>query len=218
MPQNTEIEIDLLKILKSCLKKAWLIILAAAILGGGMFVYQNNAYVPSYTTSTTLYASYTNARDFAFGENTGNISQSSLGESRSIVNTCTAVLNTRMTLEAVIEEAGVETSVKDLKDMVSAAAVNGSEVFTVTVNGTDPEEIIALANAFAKVLPEQVSMINSSSTIGVIDEAVEATVANSNDAVKDAAVAAVLGAFLVCAVVAVQCIVEDFKAAKAKNQ
>lgn len=214
---NDEIEIDLLKILKTWLKKAWIIVLVAAVLGGGMFCYSNASYVPTYTTNTTLYASYVNTRDFAFGDNDGNISQTSISEARSIVNTCNAVLKTRMTLDAVIKEAGVDMTSNQLASKVTVAAVNSSEVFTVTVTGTNAEELVRLANAIGKVLPEHVAMINSNSKVSVIDEALTATISNGNDAMKTAALAAVLGAFAVCGVIAVQCVVDDIKKAK-KNK
>lgn len=51
---NDEIEIDLLKILKTWLKKAWIIVLVAAVLGGGLFAYGKAAHVPVYTATTTL--------------------------------------------------------------------------------------------------------------------------------------------------------------------
>lgn len=218
MTENDEIEIDLLKIIKTCLKKAWIIVLVAAIVGGAMFVRSNSSYVPTYSASTTMYVSYMNNRDFSFGENAGSISQNSLNEARSLVNTCAAMLKTRMTLEAVAEEAGLELSAKQLGGMVSLAAVNNTELFTVTVTGTKAEELVPLANAIGKVLPEKVAMVNGNSNVGVIDEALEATPAGSNGAVKDAAIGAVLGAFLVCIVIAVKCIVEDFKAAKKANK
>lgn len=218
MTPNDEITIDLLKILKACVKKVWLIILVAAILGGGMFAYGKATYMPAYTASTTLYASYVNARNFAFGENTGNISQSSLSESRSLVDTCTAVLNTRSTLEAVIDEAGVEMTSSKLATMITAAAVNKTELFDVTVTAGDPDLAALLANTIGKVLPSQVAMVNSNSNVGVIDEALVPAGPDANDILKNAAVATVLGAFVVCVVIAVQNIVEDFKTAKAKMQ
>ena len=210
MTEHDEIEIDLLKILKACLKKVWIILLVAAILGGGMFVYGKMTHVPAYTTTTTLYASYTKPVDT-------NASQNSLTEARSMVDTCTAVLNTRKTLEAVIAEAGVSMTSGKLSGMIAAAAVNKTEIFTVSVTAVNPEEAALLANAVGKVLPEHVAMVNNHSNVGVIDEALVPAAPNSNSIVKDAVIAAVLGAFAVCGVIAVLCIVEDFKAAK-KNE
>lgn len=205
-----EIEIDLLKILKTCLKKIWIIVLAAAVLGGGMFAYGKATHVPTYTATTTLYVSSVKAVD-------GNASQNSLSEARNMVDTSIAVLNTRKTLDAVIEEAGAELTSGRLAGMVSAAAVNNTEVFNVAVTSTDPQEAAALANAVGKVLPGHVAVVNADSNVDVIDEALVPSAPNGNDIVKNAALAAVLGAFAVCGIIVVLCVVEDVKAAKKEN-
>lgn len=217
MTDNDEIEIDLLKIMKALMKKVWLVVLVAAIIGGAVFAYGNAKYVPSYTAETTLYASYVSSQEVAFGESAGSISKNSLSEARSLVTTCVAVLNTRMTQEAVIAQAGLDMTAAQLSGMVTAQAVNNTELFKVTVTASDPQEAALLANTIGKVLPEHVAMVNGNSTVGVIDEALVPTgPSNSRGAMQNALVAAVMGAFVVCGVIAVQIIVEDVKAAKKK--
>lgn len=200
---NDEIEIDLLKILKTWLKKAWIIVLVAAVLGGGLFAYGKATHVPVYTATATLFASYdkpVNAK-----------------EARSMADTAIAVLNTRKTLDAAIEEAGAELTSGQLSGMVSSAAVNKTEIFTVSVTSADPQMAADLANAVGKVLPGHVAVVNPDSNVGVIDEALVPAAPNGNDIMKNAVLAAVLGGFAVCGVIAVQCVVDDIKKAK-KNK
>ena len=200
---NDEIEIDLLKILKTWLKKVWIIVLVAAVLGGGLFAYGKATHVPVYTATATLFASYdkpVNAK-----------------EARSMADTAIAVLNTRKTLDAAIEEAGAELTSGQLAGMVSSAAVNKTEIFTVSVTSADPQMAADLANAVGKVLPGHVAVVNPDSNVGVIDEALVPAAPNGNDIMKNAVLAAVLGAFAVCGVIAVQCVVDDIKKAK-KNK
>jgi len=211
------LEIDLLKIIKALWKKLWLIVLVAAVFGGAAFVYRNSTYVPSYMATTTMYASYVSNQDLDFGTNSGSIYQDSLGNSRSVVSTCFAVLNTRMNLEEVIAAAGLDMPYTKLSGMISSAAINNSELFTISVTGTDPDEIALIANTIAEILPENVAMINANSTVRVIDTAlVPTSPISSNSSVKDAVVFAVLGGMLVCGVIAVKEIYIDWKAAKEK--
>lgn len=209
--ENDEITIDLLKLAKALWKKAWAIVLVAAIFGGAMFVHKKSGYVPVYQAKTILFASYTNSRDFSFSENAGSISQSSLSESRSMVNTCYAVLNTRMMMDAVIEKAGLSMSSDKLSGMISTATLNSSELFSITVTGGNPEEAALIANTVAEVLPEKVSMVNPNSHVDVIDRALVPGEPAAPSFLKDAAVAAFLGAFLVCGVVATKEIYADWK-------
>ena len=207
--ENDEITIDLLKIVKALWKKAWAIILVAAIFGGAMFVYKKSSYVPVYQAKTILFANYTNNSDF---------SQSSASQSQNMVNTCYAVLNTRMMMEAVIEEAQLSLSSEKLSGMISTATLNSSELFSVTVTGGNPEEVALIANTVADVLPEKVSMVNSNSHVGVIDRALVPGTTAAPNFLKDAAVFAVLGAFLVCGIVAGKEIIADWKEQTAKKK
>ena len=134
-----------------------------------------------------------------------------------MADTAIAVLNTRKTLDAAIEEAGAELTSGQLAGMVSSAAVNKTEIFTVSVTSADPQMAADLANAVGKVLPGHVAVVNPDSNVGVIDEALVPTAPNGNDIMKNAVLAAVLGAFAVCGVIAVQCVVDDIKKAK-KNK
>lgn len=219
MTQNDEIEIDLLKLLKALWKKAWAIVLAAFVLGGAMFAYGRYNYVPTYTTTATLYSSYLNTRDFVFADNGGNITQSSLSESRSLVNTCISVLNTRMTLEEIIDTADLDMTYDALSGMITAAAVNGTELFTVTVTGTDAEQVALIANTVIEVLPENVAMVNSNGFVGVIDHALVPSMPDSNNSVlKNSVVAAVLGAALVCMLVVGKELVADWNEAKKEKE
>ena len=209
--ENDEIEIDQLKLMKALWKKAWAIVLVAAVFGGAMFAYGNYTYVPQYAATATLYTSYQNSRDFAFGENSGNISHSSLSEARSLVNTCISLLKTRAVQEEVIQTAGLDMTYSQLAPMISAAAVNSTELFTVTITGNDPEDAALIANTIAEVLPEKVAMVNANSQVGIIDKALVPAAANGNDIMKNAAIAAVLGAFLVCGIVVVKELIADWK-------
>lgn len=212
MTQDDAFELDLPKLLKALWKKAWAIVLVAVIFGGIMFAYGKYTYVPVYTAKATLYTSYISHQDLAFGDSAGNISQSSLSEARSLVNTCVAVLNTRATLEGIIEAADLDMAYTKLSGMIHAAAVSGTELFTIEVTGTDAAETALIANTAAQILPEKVSTVNSNSFVGVIDSALVPQSPNPNRIVKDAAIAAVLGAMLVFGIVVVQEVVAVRKA------
>ena len=211
------LEIDLLKIIKALWKKLWLIVLVAAVFGGTAFVYRNSTYVPSYMATTTMYASYVSNQDLDFGNNSGVISQDNLTSSRSMVDTAIAVLSTRMVQEEVIAAANLSIPYTKLSDMIVAEGINKTEVFTISVTGTKPEEIALIANTIAEILPQKVAMINANGTVRIIDTAlVPTSPISSNSSVKDAIVFAVLGGMLVCGVVAVKEIYIDWKAAKEK--
>lgn len=218
MEEMNELEIDLLRVMKALLKKAWLIILVAAVLGGSVFAYGKATYVPEYTTQTTLFVHYTNSREIALGENAGIMSYNSIDDARKLVTTSIAVLKTNSTLDEILTRSGVDMTTSDLSGKISAASVSGTELFTVTVTDTSAADALTLATVIGDVLPEQMAAVNASCTLEIMDEASEPKVCNASDALNSGVKFAVVGAILVCAVVAVLDIVAQVKEEKAKKQ
>ena len=163
------LEIDTLQLLRALWRRIWAIILAALIAGGAAFAYGNFMVTPMYQASTLLYV---NSNSISLGGTSLSISAGEVNSARTLVSTYLVILKTRLTLEPVIKEAGVDYSYETLSGMVSAAAVNNTEVFRVTVTSANPEEAKLLANTIAKVLPERISEIVAGTSARVVDFAV----------------------------------------------
>ena len=199
------ITIDLLKIIKACWKKLWLILLVAAVLGGGMFAYGKATYVPVYETMITMYA---NPENREIAANTGF---------DTLTVTCINVLKTRTTLEGISEAAGLSIPHSRLAGMISAKEIAKTPLFQVTVTGGDPQQITLIANTVAEVLPEKVAIAVSNCNVGVMDPAVVPSSPVGNNIMRNAAIAAILGVVLVCCIIAGKEIYSDWKAAKEKK-
>ncbi|MCD8326350.1 MAG: hypothetical protein LUC90_06610 [Lachnospiraceae bacterium] len=61
------------------------------------------------------------------------LSSADLTASQGLVDTYIVILKSRTTLEAVIEESGVDYTYSELYDMIDASSVNSTEVFRITV-------------------------------------------------------------------------------------
>ena len=216
--ENDEIVIDLLRIMKALWKKAWAIVLVAAIFGGAMFAYGKYTYVPQYTATATLYTNYQNNRDFALGESVGNISQSNLTDSRNLVATWQSLLKTRMLQEEVIQKAGLDMTYSQLASKITAEAVDKTEIFSVKATAGNAEEAALIVNTVVQILPEKAAMVNPNSHVGIIDTALVPSAPDGNDIVKNAVIAAFAGAFLVCCVVGGKEFAADWKEQKAKKE
>lgn len=217
MNENDELEIDLALICKALWKKAWAIVLTAVLFGGIMFAYGRATYVPRYSASVTMYTEFVDDRVFAFGDKDGTIVRNTVSEARNMVNTCVAVLNTREVLQEVISRANLEINNEQLSGMIDAKAINNTELFTVNVIDTNAERAALIANTVAQVLPEKVAMVNGSCDVSVMDSALTPTAPIGDRIKKNAALSAVLGAFLVCTVVAVKELAPQWKAQKSTD-
>jgi len=199
---NGEMEIDLLRLLQALWRKAWAIVLAAAIFGASFLLGTALFIKPLYKAEALMYV---NSSNISVGGTKVSISQSELTAAQTLVDTYIVILNTRTTLEDVIEQSGVPYTYEELmkKEMISAAAVNGTEVFSIEVTSTKPAEAELLANTIAQVLPEKIASIVEGSSARIVDYAVEPAEKASPSLTKNTLIGAILGFVLACGVIVV---------------
>lgn len=166
---NGEIEIDLLELLRVLLHRWWVILISAIVCGGIAFAYTFLLIDPLYKASALMYV---NNSDISVGGTSFSISSSDLSAAQKLVDTYVVILKSRAALDEVKEEAQVDYSYEQLKSMISAAAVNSTEVFEITVTSKDPQEAEKIANTIARILPDKISDIVVGSDVRIVDYAV----------------------------------------------
>ena len=183
------IEFDLPGVLRLLFSKIWSII-TSALAGGLVFaIIAIFAITPKYQSSALFYV---NNNNLSIGGASFSISSSDISASQSLVDTYIVILNTRNTLETVIEKSNLPYSYERLSGMISASAVNGTEVFKVTVTSDDPKEACNIANGIALVLPDKISEIVTGSGAKIVDYAV----ANPNKVSPSTSRYAIIGALI----------------------
>ena len=185
--KNEEIEIDLSRLFGAVLNRLWLVVLVSVLCAVTVFLGAFFLIAPEYQSTATFYAS-----------NQGLSAQNSpspgdISASRELVQTYIVVLDTRETLLEVIDHAGVDRTERELRKMIEAEAVDGTEIFQVVVTGTDPQEAERIADAIAHVLPKRISAIVEGASVKVVDGAVAASRPSSPGYFKCAALGFVLG-------------------------
>lgn len=206
-----EFEIDLLRVCKALWKKAWAIVLCAGVFGGCMLGYGMYTYIPMYAAQTAMYIGSAEGQQYVFTDINGSVSVSNTSEARRLVDSCGAVLKTQNVLEEVIRDSGVDRTSAELSNMITSKAVNNTELFKVTVTSEDPEEAAKIANSIAQVLPQKMESINCNYDIFQLDHASVPTTPVPNSIGKNAALGALLGALLVCTVIAAPDILQQYR-------
>ena len=167
-----EVEIDFKRLLDAIVHKSWLIgIVAVAcavltLLGTLFFV------TPLYESSAVFYV---NNNALEVGGASLSLSTGDISAAKSLVDSYIVILKTRTTLNDVIDYSGVDRSYDELKDMISAASVNETEIFEIIVSSEDPLEAEKIANAIAYVLPKRISSIIEGTSAKIVDTAVVAS-------------------------------------------
>ncbi len=183
-------EIDLIALFKALWKRIWIIIVSAIVVGAAFFAYSKARITPKYSASTMLYVNNGGTIDVK----SYKISASDLSTAQSLVSTYLVILTSRTCLNEVIAEAGLNYSYEALVSMISASAVDETEIFRVTVTSTSAEEAKLIANTIADVLPEKISDIVDGSSVRVVDYAVTNNTRISPNYSRYAIIGAVVGA------------------------
>ena len=201
MQQNEEIEIDVGRVFRAIMDRAWLITIVSVLCAALAFAWTFFIVTPLYKSSAMFYV---NNNSFSVGDTALSITNGDLLSSRGLVESYIVILNTRETLVDVIDYAGVDRSISEVKSMISAASVNETEIFQVTVTCPDPNEAERIANAIAYILPKRISNIIDATSAKVVDAAVVPTSPSSPSYTKNTMVGFLLGFVLMAGVVAVR--------------
>ena len=196
------IEIDLLKLVLILWKKAWAIVLAMIVVGGIAFGITYNFIEPTYQASVKVYVDNTN-------QNNTTMTQSDVNLQRTLVQTYIVTLKSRTTLNEVIKQADLDYNFEELSEMISAEAVNSTEVFEVTVVSKDAKEAAEIANTIAEVLPSRISEIIESSSVKILDYAIINNEPISPSYVKNVAIGALAGAVVAVALIFLQFVLDN---------
>lgn len=182
--------VDLWRALAALWRKAVLIILVTAVSAAAAFGITSSAVAPTYESSVMMYV---NNRNVSVKDVVRSITESDIYVSRALVETYIVILNARQVLEEIIAVAESNRTPEELKAMISASAVNETEILQVTVTSTDPREATTLANAIAACLPARIAAIIDGTTAKVVDYAVIPSHPSSPSKMTNAFLAAILG-------------------------
>ncbi len=199
--KNNYYEIDILQLLRKLWHKAWALVLAALIGGGAAFAYSAFLIIPLYEAEALMYV---NNSSFSVGSTSFSINNAELTAAQSLVDTYIVILTSRPTLEAVIDDTGVDYSCDQLEAMISAGAVNNTEVFSITVTSKDPQEAELITNAIVDVLPERIADVVDGSSVRTVEWAIVPSEKSSPNITMYTAIGMLVGFVLACMVVIIQ--------------
>ena len=191
--KNEEVEIDLGRIFRAVMDHAWMVMIATVLCSAIAFVGTLFLITPRYVASAKFYV---NNSSLSVGDASFSISSGDLSTSRNLVDSYIVILNTRETLNDVIDYAGVNRTYGSLKGMISAGAVNKTEIFEVSVTSPDPAEAEQIANAIAYILPKRIGTIIDGTSAKVVESAVIPSAPSSPSYVKNTVLGFVVGFML----------------------
>ena len=188
----TSAEINIRRLVDAVMHRLWVVVIAAIL--GTVVVYLGTHFfaTPQYEASAKFYV---NNSALSLGDASLSISSADITASKSLVDTYIVILNTRDTLNDVIEYAGMEDELTcgQLMEMLRAEAVNDTEVFEVVVTHPSPDSALKLATAIAERLPGRISKVIKNTSAEIVETAVKPGKASSPDYIMNAVIGFLLG-------------------------
>lgn len=180
-------------LVKGILKFWWVVILLAVIFGAVRFGIGYTRFSPVYSTSATFTISTSTGASRTDG---GMTSYSYYYDSAMTTQLATAfpyILASNILQDSICEELGYTY----LPASLSASSVSGSNMFTITCTGSDPQQVYDIIICAIDKCPEAARYVVGNIKFTMITNPyVPDAPYNRNSYVKDAEKTALLGAFL----------------------
>lgn len=204
-------ELNIQELFYAVLNKIWLVILAAAVLGVGMYIYTAKFVTPMYRAGVTMYVN-NSTKLFETDNQIEYIASADLATSERLVTTYVTILESDTVLQSVSDEVfettGVRLLVSEIRESMSASAINETEVFKVSVSHADPKMAATVANAIADAAPEALATIVEGSSTKVVDHAKVPNAPYSPNRLQNTALGAAAGALVAIVMIAVNVLVD----------
>lgn len=189
------ITVDFLRIIKAIIRKWYFVLAVATVAGILMFVYKYDP-TPHYYAEATIYSS-------AYG------SYAQTTEGVKAVQLYADIIYSNKIAERTVSILGDNSlDVETVRGMIYASIPEDSSIMTVGAAGTDPNKVIAVVNAASEAFVIEARNITGSESIQILDKSVKANQVG-NSVKKSCAIAFILGAFLVCGIIALMEIFSD---------
>lgn len=187
-------EIEVKKLVLTLIKRWWIVALTTAVMAVGGYYYTSNYVTPIYTATTTMYVQNTT-------EYNGYISSGDLESSKRLLNTYIVLLQSSSVMAKVAEEVGMGYNSEYIRSMVSAAAVNETELLRITVRNPNPQHAQLIADAIAKYAPDEIMRVINAGHVEVVDAAKLPASPSYPNVRQDAIQWGALGFVLACVVI-----------------
>lgn len=163
---ETEYEISLYEIIAILSKRVWLIILCTIIGAGTGFGVSKYLVKPTYASKISMYINNNKNRvDTALNINDLNVSQ-------KLVTTYIEILKSEKVLNKTIEQMQLPYTSEELRKMIVASSVNGTEILEIKVTAHDPSEAANIANTLGEIAPVEIIRVVKAGEVQLIDEAI----------------------------------------------
>lgn len=198
--EEKELEINIPGMFMAIIKKIWIVILAAIIVGAGAFIYFDKSYVPVYQTRVGIYI-IGNEQDPATG--------AAVQIATNIAKDYELLIKDPIVLDkvsAAIKEKGIEASTSQLSRMISVVSPENTRILWITVNWNSAENVKVIADAVRDAAIQEIPAITRVPANKFSDAKIGTLIGST--VLRNTVIFAFLGACLAAFVIAVIFIID----------
>lgn len=198
--EDDEIEIDLLELLRA-LKKRILLILLAAILGGGIAgAFSKFVLVPQFQSTAMVYI---------LSKETTLTSLADLQIGSQLTKDYKVIVVSRPVLEDVIKGLGLDMSYRELKKKLTIDNPSDTRILSITAQDPDPYLAKKIADAVAGTSSSYIGDIMEMVPPKMIEDGEVPVKKSSPSNAKNAVLGALAAIVIVCGIIVLEVIMND---------
>lgn len=198
---QTQMEIDVLLLLKKLWQKKFMISLMAIFMASLALSVSLFLLKPVYTSTTKIYV--VNQKDNA------SITTQDLQVGDYLVKDYSEILTSKDVLSTVVEQAGLEMTAEALLAKISVSVPTNTRIISISVNDLDPSEATRLANTIREVGAEKIKQITKVDEVTTLENAEEPTSPSSPNIKRNTILGGLIGGFLATVLVLVRELLDD---------
>lgn len=198
---TNELEVNLTQLFKVCLKKVWIAIICAALLGS-LSLYNSIYNVkPTYSSTSQIYVIG------SAGQNL--VTSSALSNYESLTKDYMQIIKSSAVLDTVIQKNELTITQKALAQKISLSNPNETRFISIKVTDTDPAMAKFLVDSITLETKTYITNLMQSDQVAVIEYGKLPTIPNSKGTLQNAILAAFIGFLIPMAVVSLLYIIYD---------
>lgn len=188
MMQQTGFEIDLVGLFRYLVKKTWIVLGIAVILGVLGFTVSQFILPQEYVASSRVYV--------LNRSETAGVASSDFALSNYMVSDYKALITGQNVTDFVIETLRLDLSHEELSDKITVSAESNTRVLQISVTDTDAQLAADIANCVREAASEQIKSIMDVDAVNLIYEAKVPEEPSSPDVLKNTVLSAAAGGLL----------------------
>lgn len=162
-------QIDILRLVRACLRRWYYILLAGAVVTALMFAYTAKFVVPMYRSYISIYVNEKKA--VLQGQTDEDGSTTFYSTPQTLVDTYVNIIKSRRVLDKVADALDGKYTSSQILNAMSIEQVGKTAMCRIYISYPDPVDAATIANAVGGVAPDEINELISGTTAWIIDSA-----------------------------------------------